>query len=232
MANALYQAGFEVRDVHMTDLVNGREDLSDIHFIGAVGGFSNSDVLGSAKGWAGVFKYNPAAREALNRFFKRENTMSLGICNGCQLFMELELIYPEHSNHGKLTYNRSGKHECSFVTVDIQRSPAIMLRGLEGTRLGVWISHGEGRFILPEKKQQYAISGTYSYGAYPGNPNGSDYNTAMLSDASGRHLVSMPHMERSLFSWNWAWYPEDRKEEFSPWIEAFRNAYRWLEENA
>lgn len=231
MANALYQAGFEVRDVHMTDLVSGREDLSDIRFIGAVGGFSNSDVLGSAKGWAGVFKYNPKARKALMDFFAREDTLSLGICNGCQLFMELGLIYPEHENHGTLTYNGSGKHECNFVSVEVHESPSIMLKGLEGSRLGVWISHGEGRFSLPEEKEAYSIAGTYAYEEYPGNPNGSDFSAAMLCDRSGRHLVSMPHMERSLYPWNWPYYTGDSEEQYSPWIEAFRNAYNWLDVN-
>ena len=228
MAHALYLAGFEVIDVHMTDLVSGREDLKEVQFLGAVGGFSNSDVLGSAKGWAGVFKYNEKAREVLKDFFTREDTLSIGICNGCQLFMELELLYPEHAEHGKMTYNDSGKHESAFTSVVVQENPSVMLSSLAGSRLGVWISHGEGKFRLPQEKSKYALVAQYGYEAYPSNPNGSDFNTAMLCDKTGRHLVTMPHIERSIFPWNWAHYPDSRVEdEVSPWLEAFVNARHW-----
>ncbi|SHF14467.1 phosphoribosylformylglycinamidine synthase [Arenibacter palladensis] len=231
MANAMYLAGFDVKDVHMTDLISGRETLEDIQFIGAVGGFSNSDVLGSAKGWAGAFKYNEKANKALKNFFARPDTLSIGICNGCQLFMELELINPEHSEHGKMTFNDSHKHESGFTSVVVQKNNSIMLSSLEGANLGVWISHGEGKFILPLAKENYNIVANYGYEGYPANPNGSDFNTAMLCDTSGRHLVTMPHIERSIFQWNWAHYPEGRKDEVSPWLEAFVNARKWLEIN-
>ncbi|MGA0011805.1 MAG: phosphoribosylformylglycinamidine synthase [Flavobacteriaceae bacterium] len=227
MANALYAAGFDVKDLHMTDLISGRETLEDVQFLGAVGGFSNSDVLGSAKGWAGAFKYNEKAQKALNDFFAREDTLSLGICNGCQLFMELELLYPEHAAHAKMTYNDSLKHESAFTSVTIETNHSVMLGSLTGSKLGVWISHGEGKFKMPLSKDQYHIVGSYGYDQYPSNPNGSDYNTAMLADKSGRHLVTMPHIERSLFAWNWAYYP-DSTDHFSPWIEAFINAKNWI----
>ena len=229
MANAMYLAGFDVKDVHMTDLISGRETLEDIQFIGAVGGFSNSDVLGSAKGWAGAFKYNEKAKKALKHFFDRPDTLSVGICNGCQLWMELDLINPDHEQHGKLTYNASQKHESAFTSVTIQKNNSVMLSTLEGSTLGVWISHGEGKFSLPYEESKYNIVGKYAYDAYPHNPNGSDYNTAMLCDRSGRHLVTMPHIERSTFQWNWANYPENRTDEVSPWLEAFVNARLWLE---
>ena len=229
MANAMYLAGFDVKDVHMTDLISGRETLEDIQFIGAVGGFSNSDVLGSAKGWAGAFKYNEKAKMALKNFFKRPDTLSVGICNGCQLWMELDLINPEHVKHGKLTYNDSQKHESAFTSVNIQKNNSIMLSSLEGSTLGVWISHGEGKFKLPYEESKYNIVGKYVYDAYPHNPNGSDFNTAMMCDLTGRHLVTMPHIERSTFQWNWAYYPENRTDEVSPWLEAFVNARQWLE---
>ena len=229
MANAMYLAGFDVKDVHMTDLISGRETLEDIQFIGAVGGFSNSDVLGSAKGWAGAFKYNEKARTALKNFFERPNTLSVGICNGCQLWMELDLINPEHSEHGKMTYNDSQKHESAFTSVTIQKNNSVMLSSLEGSTLGVWISHGEGKFKLPYEESKYHIVGKYAFDAYPHNPNGSDFNTAMICDATGRHLVTMPHIERSTFQWNWAHYPENRTDEVSPWLEAFVNARQWLE---
>ena len=231
MANAMYLAGFDVKDVHMTDLISGRENLEDIQFIGAVGGFSNSDVLGSAKGWAGAFKYNEKANTALKNFFKRENTLSVGICNGCQLFMELELINPEHKEHGKMHHNNSQKHESIFTSVTIQDNKSVMLSTLAGSTLGVWVSHGEGKFHLPESEEHYNIVGKYGYDSYPANPNGSDYNTAMLCDSTGRHLVMMPHIERSTFQWNWAFYPKDRNDEVSPWHEAFVNARKWLAQN-
>jgi phosphoribosylformylglycinamidine synthase len=229
MANAMYLAGFDVKDVHMTDLISGRETLEDIQFIGAVGGFSNSDVLGSAKGWAGAFKYNEKANLALKNFFDRSDTLSVGICNGCQLWMELDLINPDHDKHGKLTYNESQKHESAFTSVTIQKNNSVMLSSLEGSTLGVWISHGEGKFKLPYEESKYNIVGKYAYDAYPHNPNGSDFNTAMMCDRTGRHLVTMPHIERSTFQWNWAHYPENRTDEVSPWLEAFVNARQWLE---
>ena len=229
MANAMYLAGFDVKDVHMTDLISGRETLEDIQFIGAVGGFSNSDVLGSAKGWAGAFLYNAKAKKALKNFFEREDTLSVGICNGAQLWMELDLINPKHKVHGKLIHNDSQKHESSFTSVKIQENNSIMLSSLAGTELGVWISHGEGKFNLPESEDKYNIVAKYGYEGYPNNPNGSDFNTAMLCDQTGRHLVTMPHIERSIFQWNWAHYPKGRKDEVSPWLEAFVNAKQWIE---
>ena len=229
MANAMYLAGFDVKDVHMTDLISGRETLEDIQFIGAVGGFSNSDVLGSAKGWAGAFLYNEKANTALKKFFEREDTLSVGICNGCQLWMELELINPEHDIHGKMIHNDSNKHESSFTSVKVQENNSIMLSSLEGSTLGVWISHGEGKFNLPKQENEYNVVAKYAYEEYPHNPNGSDYNVAMLTDKTGRHLVTMPHIERSTFQWNWPYYPEGRKDEVSPWLEAFINAKNWID---
>lgn len=231
VANAMFLAGFDVKDVHMTDLISGRETLEDIQFIGAVGGFSNSDVLGSAKGWAGAFMYNEKANTALKNFFARKDTLSVGICNGCQLFMELELINPEHEVHGKMQHNDSQKHESIFTSVTIQENNSIMLSTLKGSTLGVWVSHGEGKFNLPETEDKYSIVAKYAYDAYPANPNGSDFNTAMMCDTTGRHLVMMPHIERSLFQWHWANYPDGRKDEVSPWMEAFTNAREWIEEN-
>lgn len=232
MANAMYLAGFDVKDVHMTDLITGRETLEDIQFIGAVGGFSNSDVLGSAKGWAGAFMYNEKARKALRNFFDREDTLSIGICNGCQLWMELDLINPGHEIHGRMTYNDSKKHESAFTSVKIQENNSVMLSSLAGSTLGVWISHGEGKFNLPYAEENYDIVAKYSYQGYPHNPNGSDFNTAMMCDATGRHLVTMPHIERSTFQWNWPYYPKGRKDEVSPWLEAFVNARKWIEKNS
>ena len=232
LANALHIAGFDVKDVHMTDLLSGKENLKDVKFLGAVGGFSNSDVLGSAKGWAGSFKYNESAQKAIKNFFTRDDTLSIGICNGCQLFMELDLIYPKHEEHGKMTFNDSKKHESNFTSVKINTNNSVMLSSLEQSTLGVWISHGEGKFKLPYSKKNYNIVAEYGYSEYPSNPNGSDYNTAMLCSNDGRHLVTMPHIERSIFKWNWAYYQNGREDKLSPWILAFVNAKNWILENS
>ncbi|MEJ5964142.1 phosphoribosylformylglycinamidine synthase [Pedobacter immunditicola] len=229
LANAMYLAGFDVKDVHMTDLISGRETLEDIQFIGAVGGFSNSDVLGSAKGWAGAFLYNEKAKLALENFFEREDTLSVGVCNGCQLFVELGLINKDHEEKPKMLHNDSQKHESGFTSLTIQENNSVMLADLAGTTLGVWISHGEGKFQLPYAEEKYNIVAKYGYESYPANPNGSDYNTAMMCDATGRHLVMMPHIERSIFQWNWAHYPDGRQDEVTPWIAAFVNARKWLQ---
>lgn len=231
LAYALYLAGFDVKDVHMTDLTSGRETLEDIQFIGAAGGFSNSDVLGSAKGWAGGFLYNEKARTSLENFFNRPDTLSIGVCNGCQLFVELGFINKTHADKPKMLHNDSKKHESGFTSLTIQENNSIMLSSLAGSTLGVWVSHGEGKFQLPYSEDKYNIIAKYAYASYPANPNGSDYNTAMLCDETGRHLVMMPHIERSLFQWNWANYPQGRKDEVTPWMEAFVNARKWLEAN-
>jgi phosphoribosylformylglycinamidine synthase len=229
MANAMYLAGFDVKDVHMTDLISGRENLKEIQFIAAVGGFSNSDVLGSAKGWAGAFLYNEKANKALKDFFNREDTLSLGVCNGCQLFVELGLLTPNDTEKPKMLHNETGKFECNFTSVAIQENNSVMLSSLAGSTLGIWAAHGEGKFSFPEEESHYNIVGKYGYDAFPSNPNGSDYNTAMMTDTTGRHLVMMPHLERSTFPWNWGHYPTNRNDEVSPWLEGFVNARKWLE---
>jgi phosphoribosylformylglycinamidine synthase len=230
MAYMMDLAGFEVKDIHMTDLMTRREDLTDVQLIVAVGGFSNSDVLGSAKGWAGTFTYNALAKKAITDFFNRPDTLSLGVCNGCQLFIELGLLHPTHSQKPKMLHNLSGKFECVFSSVDIQPNNTVLFKGLGGTRLGIWSAHGEGRFELPLGQDEYQIVGSYSYNQYPSNPNGSDYGTAILSSDDGRHVVMMPHLERSIFPWNWAHYPENRKSDIvSPWVQAFVDAYRWFQ---
>jgi phosphoribosylformylglycinamidine synthase len=229
MAYAMDLAGFDVKDVHMTDLISGRENLEDIKFIAAVGGFSNSDVLGSAKGWAGAFLYNEKAKAALDNFFAREDTLSLGVCNGCQLFMELGLLHPDHEEKPKMLHNESHKFECNFTSMEIAENDSVMMHSLSGTRLGIWAAHGEGKFSFPYELDRYKIIGKYGYETYPSNPNGSHYNTAMIVSGNGRHLAMMPHLERSTFPWNWAHYPKDRNDEISPWIQAFVNAREWLE---
>ncbi len=230
MAYALYLAGFDVKDVHMTDLISGRETLQDINMLVFVGGFSNSDVLGSAKGWAGAFIYNTKARKTLDDFYKRSDTLSLGVCNGCQLMQELELIVPEHKLHPKMIHNDSNKFESGFVNVEIPKNNSVMLNTLEGMRLGVWVANGEGKFNFPYSKDDYSIPMKYSYNEYPGNPNGSAFSAAAICSADGRHLAMMPHIERAFAPWQWAHYPNNRKkDEVSPWVSAFVNAKKWIE---
>lgn len=229
MAYSLWLAGFEVKDIHMTDLIAGRENLEDVQMIVFVGGFSNSDVLGSAKGWAGAFLYNPKAKQALDNFYARPDTLSLGVCNGCQLMVELGLITSDHDQKPKMLHNASHKFESCFVNVTVPENKSVMLGSLSGQRLGVWVAHGEGKFSLPKGENGYNFAMKYSYAAYPGNPNGSDFATAGIASEDGRHLAIMPHIERSLKPWNWAHYPNDRSDDFTPWMEAFVNARKWVE---
>ena len=231
MAYMLHLSGFEVKDVHMTDLVSGKENLENVNMVVFPGGFSNSDVLGSAKGWAGAFKYNERAKKAINQFYSRSNTLSLGVCNGCQLMMELNLIDKKlNGNHPKMEHNNSKKFECTFSGIDILESNAVMLKNLSGSTLGIWSAHGEGKFNF--KGADVNIVAKFHYDDYPGNPNGSEKSAAAIASSDGRHLAIMPHLERSIFPWNWGHYEPNRKDEVSPWILPFQNARKWLEENA
>ncbi len=231
MAWSMYLAGMDVKDVHTTDLITGRETLQDIHLIVFVGGFSNSDVLGAGKGWAAALLYNEKARQALQDFYDRPDTLSLGVCNGCQVMTELGFIYPEHRQHPKMLHNASGKFESGFVNVEIENNDSVMLRSLAGSRLGIWVAHGEGRFGFPESEAHYNIPMRYSYAGYPANPNGSPGAAAAIASDDGRHLAMMPHLERSILPWQWGHYPPDRtNDEITPWIEAFVNARRWIQQ--
>ncbi|MBP1677090.1 MAG: phosphoribosylformylglycinamidine synthase [Bacteroidetes bacterium] len=233
MAYALYLAGFDVKDVHMTDLASGRETLEDVNMIVFCGGFSNSDVLGSAKGWAGGFLFNEKAKLALDNFYKRNDTLSLGICNGCQLMVELGVITPEHDVQPRMLHNDSHKFESQFVGLTIPENNSVMLGSLSGSKLGVWVAHGEGKFYLPKAENNYNVIAKYSYAEYPANPNGSDYAVAGICSNDGRHLAMMPHPERAIFPWQCAHYPADRKnsDQITPWVEAFVNARVWVEKN-
>ena len=250
MAYMLYLAGFDVKDVMMTDLISGRETLDEVNFIVFCGGFSNSDVLGSAKGWAGAFLYNPKAKEALDRFYSRPDTLSLGVCNGCQLMVELGLIGQldnftisqmqgnkssncklSNCQMPKMNHNDSHKFESGFVGLTVQKNQSILMGSLSGSKLGIWVAHGEGKFSLPGKEEDYNLVLKYSYDSYPANPNGSDFTAAGICSADGRHLAMMPHLERAFFPWQCGYYPAERKDQdqVTPWIEAFVNARKWVE---
>ena len=227
MAWSLYLAGFDVKDVMMTDLITGRETLDEVQMIVFCGGFSNSDVLGSAKGWAGAFLYNPKAKEALDRFYARPDTLSLGICNGCQLMVELGLT---GAKGAKMLHNDSHKFESGFISLQIPQNNSVMFGSLSGSKLGIWVAHGEGKFSLPDGEEAYNIVAKYNYHGYPANPNGSDYDVAGICSADGRHLAMMPHLERAIYPWQCGWYLRGRRrDEVTPWIEAFVNARKWVE---
>ena len=232
MAYSMYLAGFDVKDVHLTDLATGRETLDDVNLIVFCGGFSNSDVLGSAKGWAAGILFNEKAKAAIDRFYARKDTLSLGICNGCQLMAELELLYPEHEKKHKMLHNDSHKFESNFITLDIPKNHSVMFGSLSGSKLGIWVAHGEGKFDFPYEEKDYHIVAKYNYDGYPANPNGSPWAVAGVCSQDGRHLAMMPHLERAMFPWQCAYYPlEHRNDEVTPWIEAFVNARKWIEEN-
>ena len=237
MAYAFYLAGFDVRDVTMTDLISGRETLDDVNLIAFCGGFSNSDVLGSAKGWAGAFLYNPKAKETLDRFYARKDTLSFGVCNGCQLMVELGLLNNDHAvsnarEYAQMLHNDSHKFESAFVGLDIPENNSVMFGSLAGSRIGTWVAHGEGKFRLPMDESKYNICAKFAYTEYPGNPNGSDYNVAAICSADGRHLAIMPHPERTIFPWQCGFYPQNRQDQVTPWFEAFVNARKWIEQHS
>ena len=230
MAFLLFMAGFDVKDVHMTDLMSGRETLDDVNMIVFCGGFSNSDVLGSAKGWAGAFRWNDNARRALERFYQRDDTMSLGVCNGCQLMVELNLVNPAQERRTARRHNYSHKFESVFLGVSVPENRSIMLGSLAGSKLGIWVAHGEGKFALPLPLDRYTVALKYSYSGYPGNPNGSRASVAGICSDDGRQLAMMPHLERTIFPWQCGFYPAARHaDEVTPWIDAFVNARKWIE---
>ena len=231
MAWALYLAGFGVKDVHMTDLICGRENLEDVRIVVFVGGFSNADTLGSAKGWAGAFLYNEKARKAIENFYARKDTLSLGVCNGCQLMAELGFITPgNRENSPKMKHNNSHKYESAFVGVEVLKSPAVMLSSIVGSKLGIWVAHGEGKFWFPKEISKYNVALRFNYNDYPANPNGSPEGIAGVCSDDGRHLAMMPHPERCIYPHNWAHYPPERREdEITPWIEIFINAKKWIQ---
>jgi phosphoribosylformylglycinamidine synthase len=237
MAYSLYLAGFDVKDVHMTDLMSGREKLEDVNMIVFCGGFSNSDVLGSAKGWASGFRWNETAKQTLRTFYNRPDTLSLGICNGCQLMVELGLTLDggidstvPAAQRPRMEHNISHKFESQFVGLTIPANNTVMLGSLAGMKLGIWVAHGEGRFMLPGNLSNYNIAARYNYTAYPANPNGSRGAVAAIASADGRHLAMMPHLERAIFPWQCGYYPTNRlNDQVTPWIDAFINARRWIE---
>ncbi|XP_061095144.1 phosphoribosylformylglycinamidine synthase [Conger conger] len=245
MSASLFLAGFEVWDVTMQDVCSGSTTLDPFRMVVFVGGFSYADVLGSAKGWAATVTFNPRAREEFERFRHRGDTLSLGVCNGCQLMALLGWVGGGDSKASDvtLTHNKSGRFESRFVSVGILPSPAVMLRGMEGSSLGVWVAHGEGLVQFSSlQAQERVIGGSLAplryvddsglpTEQYPLNPNGSAQGMAGLCSPDGRHLAMMPHPERAVLSWQWAWAPEPFRASTlpSPWFSMFNNAAAWCQ---
>jgi len=227
----------------MSDLLSGRITLDGFRGLAAVGGFSYADVLDSAKGWAGSIRFNEGLRQQFDHFYDRSDTFSLGVCNGCQLLALLGWV-PWRGladiEQPRFVHNNSGRFESRFATVTIEPSPAIMLRGMEGSTLGIWLQHGEGRALFPQSEVldrvrsqglapvRYVDDDGQATEAYPFNPNGSPEGIAALCSPDGRHLAIMPHPERTFLPWQWAWTPRVwRPMKVSPWLRLFQNARQW-----
>lgn len=242
------ETGFQTWDVTMTDLLEEKITLDSFRGVVFVGGFSYADVLDSAKGWAGVIKFNPKLNKMFNDFYNRPNTFSLGVCNGCQLMALLGWVpwkdMPD-IEQPRFIHNKSGRFESRWTTVTILPSPAIMLAGMEGSVLGVWVAHGEGQLHMPksdimdeinEKKLapvRYVDDTNEITEKYPFNPNGSPLGISALCSSDGRHLAMMPHPERTFLSWQWGWMPTEWKRDLkaSPWLKMFQNAREWCDKN-
>jgi len=248
MAAAFYMAGFEVWDVMMTDIISGRIDLSDFRGVVFPGGFSYGDVLDAGKGWAGEIIFNDRVRKIFKDFYERKDTFSFGVCNGCQLMSLLGWVpwseIPKEKAP-RFIRNKSKRFESRFLSVKILKSPSIMLKGMEGSVLGVWVAHGEGRFYCPDQNLLEEIikndlapvrfvddDGRITE-EYPFNPNGSPYGITALCSPDGRHLAMMPHPERCFLMWQFPFIPEEWKTlKASPWLKIFQNARMWCDEVA
>jgi phosphoribosylformylglycinamidine synthase len=239
MAASFLAAGFEPWDITMTDLINGAITLDSFQLIAFVGGFSFGDVLDSAKGWASVIRNHERLSEEFDCFFGRPDTLSLGVCNGCQLMALLGIPGFDLADALKPRFikNASERFESRFATVLIQNSPAVMLEGMEDSVLGVWVAHGEGRLHVPDPATQdwivqnrlapvrYVDPDGDPTTSYPYNPNGSPLGIAALCSPDGRHLAIMPHPERSFQLRQWPWVPPEWSCTTSPWMRMFRNAH-------
>jgi len=248
MCSAFHSAGFQVLDVHMRDLAEGRISLEAVRGVAFVGGFSYADVMDSAKGWAGCIRFNQKLREAFAQFYKRDDTFSLGVCNGCQLMALLGWVPFKGTTmeeQPRFVHNESERFESRWSTIKIEKSPAIMLEGMEGSTMGVWVAHGEGRAHFPNPaimdrvlKEglapiRYVNDSNEVTQEYPFNPNGSPHAIGGLCSADGRHLCMMPHPERCFLKWQWPHCPESIQQlQASPWLRLFQNAMTWCKATA
>lgn len=255
MSAMVYSAGFEPWDISMSDLLTQKICLKDFRGVVFVGGFSYADVLDSGKGWAATIRFNDALLQQFKEFYKRPDTFSLGVCNGCQLMallgwipgVEADDLQTNNADRAqpRFIHNESGRFECRFSSVTIKDSPAIMFEGMSGTTTGIWVAHGEGRALFPDQTVMNKVmnsnlaplrycddSGEVTE-TYPFNPNGSPSGIAALCSPDGRHLAMMPHPERCFLMWQYPWYPKDWKNVDpagpSPWMRMFQNARDWCE---
>ena len=240
MAAAFTHAGFDAYDVMMTDLIDGREDLRRYHGLAMCGGFSFGDVLGAGRGWAATIHLESNLKGIFTEFFSDENKFALGVCNGCQVLTELNHIIPGADHWPLLLTNRSTSFEARLAMVEVTPSGSIFTEGLDTELLPVVVAHGEGRMkfrnkkILKKMRQhgqimlRYATNNGEATMKYPANPNGSEYAVAAVSNLDGRIAAMMPHPERSFRTVQYSWAPPHWGE-YSPWMELFRNARRWLD---
>ncbi len=239
MAAAFDRAGFEAVDVHMSDILAGRVSLEDMQALAACGGFSYGDVLGAGEGWAKSILFNDRAREQFETFFKRNDTLALGVCNGCQMLSTLKQLIPGTEHWPRFVTNRSERFEARFSLVEVQESQSIFLGDMAGSRMPIAVSHGEGRaeFANPQQQSQLEQSGQVAlryidnWGEvakqYPANPNGSPKGITAVTSDDGRVTAMMPHPERVFRTVANSWHPDEWGED-SPWMRMFRNARKHL----
>jgi phosphoribosylformylglycinamidine synthase len=235
MAYAFHKAGFECVDVHMSDLLSGRTRLEHFRGLVACGGFSYGDVLGAGEGWAKSILFNSRARDEFQAFFEREDTFSLGVCNGCQMLSNLKELIPGASHWPHFVRNRSEQFEARVAMVEVLESPSILLQGMQGSRMPIAVAHGEGRAeYRGDAKAGTGVSLRFvdSRGKvaerYPANPNGSPGGITGLTTDDGRVSIMMPHPERVIRTVQNSWYPDDWGED-GPWMRLFRNARLWVD---
>jgi len=230
MAAAFDRAGFQAVDVHMSDLLQGRDDLGSYRGLVACGGFSYGDVLGAGGGWAKAILFHPAVRDRFAAFFDRPDTFSLGVCNGCQMFSQLSELIPGAQGWPRFLRNRSEQFEARVSTVEILDSPSVLLAGMAGSRIPVAVAHGEGRAAFaPGQREQARVAGRFVdhrgqvATGYPANPNGSPEGITALTTDDGRATILMPHPERVFRTLTHSWHPDGWGED-GPWLRLFRNA--------
>ena len=238
MAAAFDRAGFEAVDVHMSDLLSGRVTLDAFRTLAACGGFSYGDVLGAGGGWAKSILFNTRVRDQFAEFFQRDDTLSLGVCNGCQMLSNLQELIPGAAAWPRFVRNESEQFEARLVMVEVQPSRSVFLDGMAGSRMPIAVAHGEGRTEFGagaidtlNQAGQVALRYVDHHGQptmrYPYNPNGSDQGITGLTNDDGRVTVMMPHPERLFRTAQFSWHPENWGED-GPWLRMFRNARRWL----
>jgi phosphoribosylformylglycinamidine synthase len=231
MAAAFARAGFETVDVHMSDVLDGRDDLAGYVGLAACGGFSYGDVLGAGGGWAKNILFHGRARHAFERFFHRPDTFSLGVCNGCQMMSQLRELVPGAAGWPRFVRNRSEQFEARVAMVKIERSPSLFFAGMEGSLLPIAVAHGEGQVEL-DGTDSFTVAARFvdASGApterYPLNPNGSKGGVTSLTTADGRATILMPHPERVIRTAQWSWHPKGWGDD-SPWLRFFENAREW-----